>query len=159
MSRLVAVVLLVAGAGLFVLGTSLESGRHHDVADETGGSHTEGGQSDEHGEGAATVLTENRTSAETTILGIDRESTGLVVLAVAASLALAALLWLRPSRSVWAIAGLAALAFAVFDIAEVVHQLDESASGLATVAASVAAAHMGVTALATRSALPRRVAA
>jgi hypothetical protein len=67
---------------------------------------------------------------------------------VLVSLALAALLWQRPTRAVWRITGVIALAFAVFDIAELVHQLDESAAGLAALATAVALAHLATTGIA-----------
>lgn len=144
--RLIAAALLVIGAGLFAIGTSVEKSRHHDeqaASGELRASHDEGAESDEHreaeGADAHSGATENK---EGKILGVDRESTGLVVVAVLVSLALAAALWKRPSPVVWVVVAVVSLAFAVFDVAEIAHQLDESASGLATLAALVAAAHL-----------------
>jgi hypothetical protein len=158
--RVVAIVLLVAGAAVFAVGTSVEHNRHHD---EPAASSDEGEPHDESAESAgqreaeqADANSETAESEEGKILGIDRESTGLVVLAVLTSLALAALLWRRPGAPVWIATGLVALAFAFFDVAELVHQLDESDGGLATLAAVVAAAHLGTAAIAANALRPQR---
>ena len=64
-------------------------------------------------------------------------------------------MWLRPgSRPLLALVVLAMVAFAVLDVREVVHQLDEDNGGLALLAAAVAALHLGVAAVAV--ALARR---
>lgn len=146
--RLAAIALLVAGAGLFAAGTSVERGRHHDEP-ATGTALAEAREQAETHDAA-----ERGTSDEGRILGVDREATGLVILAVLASLALAALLWRRPVREVWLAAGLVALAFAVFDVAEVVHQLVESDAGLATLAALVAVAHAATAGIAATALRP-----
>jgi hypothetical protein len=145
--RPLAIALLVIGTGLFVIGTSVEKNRDHDgptSAATTVETHSDGGEStEEHAAEGPAPHSESSASAEGKVLGIDREATGLLVVAVLVSLALALLLWQRPSRAVWTVVGLVAVAFAVFDIAEVIHQLDESASGLAVLAAAVALAHGG----------------
>jgi hypothetical protein len=78
------------------------------------------------------------------------------VLAVAVSLALALGLWIRDER--WlAIATVgAAVVFAVFDVAEVAHQVDESQTGLAVLAAVIAAGHIAAAAAA-RQAMRRAI--
>jgi hypothetical protein len=155
--QLAALTLLVLGAALFAIGTSVEKNRHHSepaAATQVSESHTEGGESAEQHQ-AETSAGHSEASGEGKVLGIDRESTGLVVLAVLVALALAAALWKQPTRAVWLIVGLVALAFAVFDVAEIVHQLDESAPGLAAIAVAVALAHAstaGISAVELRSA-------
>jgi hypothetical protein len=86
-------------------------------------------------------------------LGVDVEAAPFVALAAIASLGLALAAWLRP-RAVMALALVAAamLAFAVLDVREVVHQVDESRGGLAVLAGAVAALHAAAGAVAGRMA-------
>lgn len=140
--QLAAIVLLVAGAALFTIGTSIEKNRHHNEAPAAeAGAQSEAGESAEQHQAERTAGHTESSGSEGKVLGIDRESTGLVALALLVSLALAGALWKRPTRTVWLIVGVVALAFAIFDIAEIVHQLDESAPGLAAIAVAVALAH------------------
>ena len=80
--------------------------------------------------------------------GLVSESTVVVVAAVAVSLMLAAGLWLSRRRAVVVAAALVAGMFAVFDIAEVAHQLDESRRALAALAVGVALGHAAITLIA-----------
>lgn len=159
-TRSAAIILLAAAAGLFAIGTTIEKNRdHHDqpaATAETGGAHDGARETAEHREAEQRGAHTEGESEESKGLDTDRESTGLVVLAVLASLALAALVWRRPQRLVWIVVGLVAVTFAVFDLAEVAHQLDESATGLAAVAALVGAAHLAVAAIAARDAAMAR---
>ncbi len=142
--------LLLAGAALFTVGAVRErsSGDHHletaapastGVAAETG---------DEGAEATASATIRPATeSSEGTVLGINPESTALVVLAVAASAALAAaLLRWRRREVVFATIAFAGL-FTVFDVAEVFHQSERSRTGLLLVALAVAFTHAGSTLL------------
>ncbi len=71
------------------------------------------------------------------MLSIEVGTNGPVAVAFVASLALAALTWLHNRRSLlYATLGFA-LVFAVFDIAEIAHQINESRAGLAAVAAAL----------------------
>ena len=75
-------------------------------------------------------------------LGIDVEAWPFVALAALASLALALAAWLRPgSVALLAFVALAMLVFAVLDVREVVHQSDIDETGLAVLAAFIAALH------------------
>ena len=66
----------------------------------------------------------------------------LGAVAVALSLALALLVLARPRRAVFlAVAGFAVL-FAAFDGVEVVHQIDNSRPGIATIAAALLLIHV-----------------
>jgi di/tricarboxylate transporter len=66
------------------------------------------------------------------------------VTAVVFSLVLAGAVWVWPRlHPLLVIAIVAMLAFAVLDVAEVVHQLDASRAGLAIIAAIVAGLHLG----------------
>jgi hypothetical protein len=94
------------------------------------------------------------------VFGINAESIALVVAAVIASVAFAIAIWL--SDSILLIASLAAFALlaAAFDIREIVHQIDESKTGLAVIAAVVASLHLLVgasTPMLRRSRLPTGV--
>ena len=82
-------------------------------------------------------------NGEETLFGNDPESTPLVVLAIVASLLLAAGCWFRPEwRWLLVVTAFAMAAFAVLDLREVIHQLDESDAGLASVAGAVATLHV-----------------
>ena len=83
------------------------------------------------------------------MLGVDLESTPFIVLAALVSLALALGVWLRPdSAALLGLIALAMLAFAVFDIAEIGHQIEESDAGLVAIAALVAGLHLAASAVA-----------
>ena len=77
------------------------------------------------------------------VLGINYESTPLVILAVLASLGLAAVVWFARVPSLLLVVAAAMLAFAVFDIAEVFHQVDRDEAGIAVLAGFVAVLHLG----------------
>lgn len=88
---------------------------------------------------------------EETLLGINLESTPLVVLAVITSLALAAGAWARPDwRTLLTVIAIAMLAFAILDIREVIQKLDEDETGIAALAGLVAALHLAAGGLAWR---------
>ena len=76
------------------------------------------------------------------LFGINPEATGLLVIAIALSLLLAALILTLGSPLVPAGIAAVALAFTVLDVREVTHQLTESRSGLAALAATVALLHL-----------------
>jgi hypothetical protein len=165
-SRWALVALLVASTALFAVGaiaerssadTHTEPGATH--AAETGeeggeraGAHSDGTAHGEGGTSEATAPVEAYHAGSATghaesnrLLGVDVESTPLVVLAVLAGLALAALAASRIGRArgfLFAVVVIG-LAWAVLDIREVVHQLDESRTGVAVVAMAVAALHLG----------------
>lgn len=164
--------LLIAGAALFTVGIAAErhAAAHHTEtaaeavkpaettteqiapAVETGGNeatHTdETGVETTHIEVPAGEATGHSESSAETVLGLNLESNGLVIVAVAASLALAALIWFRNRRSLLFATMAFALVFAVFDIAEVAHQLRESRAALATLAAAIALVHIATTLIA-----------
>ena len=132
--------LLIAGAGLFAIGVTAE--RHANT------DHTETGVEGEgtpRSEAAGTEATEHSQSSTETVLGLNLESNTLVVVAVVVSLALAALTWFRDRRNLLLATMAFASVFAVFDIAEIAHQLTESRNGLATLAAGLALIHLATT--------------
>jgi hypothetical protein len=141
--RLVLVALIVAATALFAIGTAVERSERDEHAEPAAHVESESGE-----EGEAHEPTPHEESSEE-ILGIDPESTGLVATAVALSLALAAAAWWGFERPqvLWLVAA-AMLAFAVLDIREIAHQIDESRGGVATLAGAVAALHLTAAALA-----------
>ena len=76
------------------------------------------------------------------LFGINPEATGLVGIAVALSLLLAALILTLGSPLVPVAITVVALAFTVLDVREVTHQLTESRPGLAALAATIALLHL-----------------
>ncbi len=165
--------LLVLGAVLFVVGTSAEHHKEAAVTAKTTAA-AEGTPSAEASEGATTPAAEgtpaaesaegatathsaatetSETSAEGKVLGINRESKGVVAIVAVVSVALAGLAWSWRRRQVFLVIAAFAALFAIFDIAEVAHQVDVSRSGLAVLAAVIAAIHIVATALAGRAAV------
>jgi hypothetical protein len=101
--------------------------------------------------GSETESGENHAEDER-LLGVDLESTPPVVLAVLAGLGLAVLAAGRIGRLRWFLLAVAviALAWAALDIREVVHQIDESRTGIALVATAVAVLHLTAAAVSGR---------
>jgi hypothetical protein len=157
-----ALVLLLVGSGLlFAIGSTIERHQHHDGARPSAGPSAESGTSGESGGESRTG--ESATHAEKShgevgakILGINTESVALTVIAVVASLLLALAVWLGrwPRLVLPCVAGFG-LVFAAGDARELVHQLDESNAGLATVAAILIGLHLAVT-LVAAALFPRR---
>ena len=148
-NRILALVVVLATV-LFAIGAGVENSDTH--AEPAGETHLEGevaesGEEAEHAEGAESAEGEAGKEDET-LLGVDVESTPLVVLAIVASLALAACAWLRPDLG--GLIAVAMLVFAALDVREVAHQLDESEGGIALLAGIVAALHFTAAALAFR---------
>ena len=165
--------LLIAGAALFAIGVAAERNAN-DTHTETGtesantgepgtaataptGEAAEAGggevaHTDEtNGEGtgptaepAGEALGHSETSNET-FLGLNLESTPLVIIAATASLAFAVLNWRRNISALLFATMAFAVVFAVFDIAEVAHQIRESRAGLALLAAVIALVHVATT--------------
>jgi cobalamin biosynthesis Mg chelatase CobN len=98
------------------------------------------------------VETPAQHAREGRFLGVDLESTPMIVLAILAGLGLA-ILALSPLGAIRVILlglGLGALAWSALDIREIVHQANESRTDLAIVAGFVAALHAAAAALAVR---------
>lgn len=151
----VAAILLVVTAGLFALGVSQERGDGHAESTETPGEAAHPGESGERAEQhAAETQREASSSTERhTILGVDPEAPGLVAVAVVLSFALAAGLWFTNQRGLAPTAATFAVLFAVLDVAEVTHQLDEERNGLAAIAIAIAIGHAAAALTAGRAAL------
>ena len=147
-SRAALPLVLLAATALFVLGVALEPSSEH-----------AGSESGEHAASEVGEAGTEPAGGEERVLGLDLESPLVVGLAVAASVGLALLAWSRPERR-WLVAiAVVAAAFAVVDVAEVLHQLDEDRMGLALLAAGVAALHALAAVLAVRAIQPLRATA
>jgi hypothetical protein len=117
-NQLLAILIVVATA-TFAIGAAIENS---DEGSEPGEPHVEAAESEGEAAEAEPVSEDDET-----LLGIDAESTPLVVAVVIA---------------------VAMLVFAVLDLREVFHQADEANAGLAALAAAVAALHLGAAGLA-----------
>jgi hypothetical protein len=148
--------LLVVAAVLFVIGVTAESDEdtHRDEPSAQGEEHSEAGESAEVRADEAAAADEEAETTEGTegdeerVLGLDLESPGPVAAAVVLSVVLAALVLWRRDRRVLVVTAVVAGAFAVLDIVEVSHQLDEDNAGLAVLAATIAVLHAATAALA-----------
>jgi hypothetical protein len=126
---------LVTAAALFAVGVVRErriEAKEHPSA-ESSEPHSEAG---EHASRHVTTEPSER------VLGVRTDGPGTTIVAVIASFALAAAVWWQPRRGVFLVTAGVALAFAVFDAGELVHQADAHRGGLAAVAATVAAVHL-----------------
>jgi hypothetical protein len=152
--RVLLIALLVAATAAFVVGVSIERSQgetHVEPASavEGAGAHEEGGESGEAAQAEESAGAHDDESNGETVLGIDYEAVPFVAVAAAFSLALAVAVWLRPeSKPLLVLIAVTMIAFAAFDVREVVHQLDEDNGGLALLAGVVAALHLGVAAAA-----------
>jgi hypothetical protein len=141
--RKLLVSLIVLSTVAFAVGAIVEHSSGESAHDQ-GGEAVEGsGEAGEGGEVAPISEGSEEPNGEETLFGNDPESTPLVVLAIVASLLLASGCWFRPEwRWLLVVTAFAMAAFAVLDLREVIHQLDESGAGLASVAGAVATLHV-----------------
>jgi hypothetical protein len=150
--RLALVIAILVSAALFAIGSAIERNQGDEHPGEAraaapAASETEGGAHSESGESAETGGETHSESSEE-IFGINPESTGLVITAIVAAVLLALAVWLLPLPIVLlAVIGFGVV-FAVLDVREVVHQVNESREGLVIVAAVLALIHALVAALA-----------
>jgi hypothetical protein len=149
-----ALVLLLVGSGLlFAIGSTIERHQHHNEQPAaTAGNGESGGSGGESGsEGSNAHVEKSHGEAGVKILGVNTESLALTIVAVVASLLLALAVWLgRWSRPLLLLVAGFGLVFAAGDARELVHQLDESNAGIATIAAIlIGLLHLAVAALAT----------
>jgi hypothetical protein len=160
--RFALVAVLVASTAVFAVGVIAErsqADRHAEPAGaqtrhsgesaaEPAGAHREGG-----GETAGAHEPQTGTADEHAgekLLGVDIESTPMIVLAVLAGLGLAALAATQAGRlpATLLVLALIAAGWGALDVREVVHQLDESRTAIAIVAIVAAGLHLTAAALA-----------
>jgi hypothetical protein len=152
--------LLAAATLLFAVGVIAERSAADEhaapAASAESGEGEEGGHTDEQGVGEAArgAGSSAESDKQERLLGVDLESTPLIVLAVLAGLALsaAAASDLRHRRAFLVAVAVIALAWAVLDVRELLHQFDESRTGIAVVALAVALLHLAAAAVAGRGA-------
>jgi Flp pilus assembly protein TadB len=143
--RSILVGLLVASAALFVIGSVIEKSQptehHTETTGETSGeTHSESGE-ETH---PTTEEPTSESSSQERVLGINIESTPMIVLAVAITLVLAVAAWFSgASILLWMIVAFG-IGFAMFDLLEAVHQNKESRSGLVVLAVALAMVHLTI---------------
>lgn len=140
-SGLVVGVVLALATVFFVWGSFAERSGHHDThALVPSGESAGNGESAAHraaesggseATGAAASVSE---SSEYRPLGVNLESTPLVIGGAALSVLLAALVILRSRREVLIVVALLALAFTALEVAEVAHQIDANKTSLVILA-------------------------
>jgi hypothetical protein len=131
------------GRRLVAIGVATEDDTHGEtVAPVETGDHSEATEAAEHDEHAEA----SETGEE--LFGVNLESTPLVVLAVIISAALAAATWRTDHQLILLVTALFAAAFAVLDVAEFSHQIRESATTIAALAAIIAVLHAAAALLA-----------
>lgn len=152
LAALFTMIMLVATAA-FVIGVTIEKNQGHS---ESSVEQAHSGEASETHEQAESVESGSQSETPETVGGIDIESTPIIVLGVAVSLALigAVLKWPRPD--VYAIAAVFCLGFALLDGTELAHQLDESSGTVATFAGLALALHLGAAAVAGLAAVRSR---
>src|SRR4051794_5809008 len=172
-ARRTLVVLIAAATAALVVGVALErDARTHEPLRTSGetapvrhaaqsGSGSEAGETGQNPEsgtvsGAPPRGERVREEPSERLLGVDPESTGVLAIAVAVSLALAALVWRGAAPWLLALVALVMAAFAALDIREVVHPIDQSRTGPTLPAVLVAALPPAAAALAARAALSAR---
>lgn len=101
---------------------------------------SEGGETP--AEHAAELGGASHNESDEKVLGINLESTPFVLLAVIGSLLLVGMVWTGQAPWIFLVVSAAMIAFAVFDIAEVFHQVDRDEGGIAALAGLVAVLHL-----------------
>ena len=146
-----ALVLLLAGSAiLFFAGSTSERHHRHHETTAAAPAESSGGESGGETAGEGSKQAEPATGeAGVKLLGVNTESLALSIVAVVLSLLLAAAILARVrARAVLVAVLVFGLVFTAGDARELVHQLDESNGGLATVAAVLIALHLAVAGLA-----------
>ena len=151
--RLFLGVLLVVSGALFAIGAGIERSQTHESAPTTeiSPSPAEAGGGETSGESPAPTTEPahvETTGSSETLLGINPESTALVIVAILASLALALGVRFWGHRPVLFAALVFGVVFAALDVRELVHQVHESRTGLVILALVLAMLHAGVSVVA-----------
>lgn len=135
--------LLIVAAALFAVGVASEGDARHDaVTTVETGTHNEATEAAEHNERSESAATGEEA------FGVNLESTPLVVLAVIISVLLAAATWRTDRKLMLFVTALFAAAFAALDVAELSHQIKESAATIAVIAGIIAVLHAAAALLA-----------
>lgn len=142
--------LMLLGTAAFAIGVSVE--KNQGPAETV----TEATHTDEAPEGEGVEGAESPPEQSETTGGINLESTPVIALGVILSLAAAGAVMRWPRRGVFAAAAVFCILFSVFDGREVLHQLDENAGGIATLAALALVLHLGAATVASLALVPSR---
>jgi hypothetical protein len=159
-ARHVLVALILTATAAFVVGVVIERHQASTEAAETpaqrGAEHatgaTEGTETSETTASPSREPATEPSESSEKLFGVDPEGTGLLAVAVAVSLLLAAGVWWRgASPLVLGVVALAMAAFGALDVREAIHQADESRTGLMVLAVAVAVLHLAAALLAART--------
>ena len=138
----VLVAVIVAATALFVVGVLVERGQGESGTAKHASEASGGERAETHAERGGGHGSE-------ALLGVNPESIPLLIVAVCVSLALAGGVARLPRSLLLLLAVFAAMAaFGALDVREVVHQSDESRTGLAVLAGAVAFLHFSAAGLA-----------
>jgi hypothetical protein len=150
-ARALLVALLVLSTALFAIGVVAERSDTSGHVESAAQHARETGESPGESESDERQASPAAHDEHETLLGIDVESTPLIILAVIAGLGLALLAASAPGRrpAVLFTIAVVMLAWAALDVREVVHQINESRTGLAILAIAVTLLHLAAAALAT----------
>jgi heme/copper-type cytochrome/quinol oxidase subunit 4 len=154
-SRIVVALLLLASATTFAVGVAVERSGHHDASAVNGAAvgnpnAPEGSAAREAGEkNASAQATEAKERKSEQLFGVNTETNAVIGFVVATSLLLAIIAVVMRSPIVLAGVAVVALGAIAFDIREVLHQVDQSRTGVAMLAALTAALHVVIVVLAT----------
>lgn len=140
--------LTLLSTAAFAIGVTIEKNQEHSDSSVERAHSDEGSEAHKQSEGEEAEGAEPQSEESENTGGIDVESTPIIVLGVALSLALASVVMKWPRREVFAVAAVFCLGFAVLDWRELAHQLDENADAVATFAALALLLHLGATAVA-----------
>lgn len=139
-------VLLLLGSAVFAIGVAVErsDGDHHQESTSQELGAPEGSEGREAAERRGRVEAAESSGDESSeeVFGINTESTGVVVAAVIISLLLALAALLVRSPLVLGLIVVVVLGAIAFDVREVMRQVDESRTDVATLAALTAVLHM-----------------
>ena len=155
--------LLVASAALFAFGVAREHAIHHEepkasapAAESRTESGSESGAGTESHASTPTEATHSESTAEASVLGVDLESWPLVLAFGAVCVGLAIAVVRSRARVVLLATAVVVGVAAVFDVAEIVHQANESQTELVIIAAGVLILHLVALGLAVGIAVMRK---
>lgn len=139
--------LLVVSAVLFAVGSTVE--RHQQHNESPAATHAEGSEeSSDESSVERDTATETHGESGVKVFGVNTESVGLEIAAIVASLVLAAAVLFVRRPLVWLVVVAFGVVFAVGDVRELAHQINESRAGIATMAAVLVALHLAIAGIA-----------
>lgn len=155
LAALFTMIMLLATAA-FVIGVTIEKNQGPSESSVEQAHSGEVSETQEQGESGESQGAESQSETSETIGGIDVESTPIIVLGVAVSLALIGAVLKWPRHEVYAIAAVFCIGFALLDGTELAHQLDENSGSIAAFAGLALVLHLGAAAVATLAAIRSR---